>query len=62
VAEPWLSADDIAAHLGATKETVYTWNAEKATLAHKVGHFWTLQSAEIDDGVRRGSGAGVDVS
>ena len=30
MAEPWLSADDIAAHLGITKDTVYTWIAEKA--------------------------------
>ena len=30
MAEPWLSADDIAAHLGVTKDTVYTWIAEKA--------------------------------
>ena len=28
VAEPWLSADDIAAHLGITEDTVYTWIAE----------------------------------
>jgi len=35
VAEPWLSADDIAAHLGVTKDTVYTWIAEKAMPAHK---------------------------
>lgn len=28
--EPWLSADDIAAHLGVTKDAIYTWIAEKA--------------------------------
>jgi excisionase family DNA binding protein len=52
VAEPWLSADDIAAHLGVTKDTVYTWIAEKAMPAHKVGRLWKFQASEIDDWVR----------
>lgn len=57
VAEPWLSADDIAAHLGVTKDTVYTWIAEKAMPAHKVGRLWKFQASEIDDWVRRGGAA-----
>ena len=28
--EPWLSADDIAAHLGVTKDTVYAWISDIA--------------------------------
>jgi excisionase family DNA binding protein len=55
VAEPWLSADDIAAHLGVTKDTVYTWIAEKAMPAHKVGRLWKFQASEIDDWVRAGA-------
>jgi excisionase family DNA binding protein len=54
VAEPWLSADDIAAHLGVTKDTVYTWIAEKAMPAHKIGRLWKFQASEIDDWVRGG--------
>jgi excisionase family DNA binding protein len=57
VAEPWLSADDIAAHLGITKDTVYTWIADKAMPAHKVGRLWKFQANEIDDWVRRGAAA-----
>lgn len=57
VAEPWLSADDIAVHLGVTKDTVYTWIAEKAMPAHKVGRLWKFQASEIDDWVRRGGAA-----
>ena len=56
MAEPWLSADDIAAHLGVTKDTVYTWIAEKAMPAHKVGRLWKFQASEIDDWVRRANG------
>ncbi|MGD9695785.1 MAG: helix-turn-helix domain-containing protein [Thermoleophilia bacterium] len=55
MAEPWLSADDIAAHLGITKDTVYTWIAEKAMPAHKVGRLWKFQASEIDAWVRAGS-------
>lgn len=54
--EPWLSADDIAAHLGVTKDTVYAWIAEKRMPAHKLGRLWKFQAAEVDDWVRR-SGA-----
>ena len=45
MAEPWLSADDIAVHLGVTKDTVYTWIAEKAMPAHKVGRLWKFQAS-----------------
>lgn len=57
VAEPRLSADDIAARLGVTKDTVYTWIAEKAMPAHKIGRLWKFQASEIDDWVRRGGAA-----
>ncbi len=51
--EPWLSADAIATHLGVTKDTVYTWIAEKGMPAHKVGRLWKFQPTEVDDWVRR---------
>ncbi len=59
VPEPWLSADDIASHLGVTKDTVYIWIAEKGMPAHKVGRLWKFQSAEVDEWVRR-EGAAAD--
>lgn len=52
MAAPWLSADDIAAHLGVTKDTVYAWIAEKGMPAHKVGRLWKFQAGEVDDWVR----------
>lgn len=57
MAKPWLSADDIVAHLGITKDTVYTWIAERAMSAHKVGRLWKFQASAIDDWVRRGGAA-----
>jgi excisionase family DNA binding protein len=54
VPESWLSVDDIAAHLGVTKDTVYTWITEKAMLAHEVGQLWKFQASEVDDWARCG--------
>ena len=34
MAEPWLSADDIATHLGVTKDTVYAWIADNGMTPH----------------------------
>lgn len=58
--DPWLSADDIAAHLGVTKDTVYTWIAAKGMPAHKVGRLWKFQALEVDKWVRRASGPSVN--
>ncbi|TFC82142.1 helix-turn-helix domain-containing protein [Cryobacterium sp. TmT2-59] len=60
MAEPWLSADQIAAHLGVTKDTVYAWIAEKGMPAHKIGRLWKFQISEVDEWVRSG-GASIVV-
>ena len=55
--ESWLSAEEIAAHLGVTKDTVYVWIADKAMPAHKIGRLWKFQASEVDDWVRGGGTA-----
>lgn len=57
MAEPWLSAEDIASHLGVTKDTVYAWIVEKSMPAHRVGRLWKFQVSEVDEWVRRGRAA-----
>jgi excisionase family DNA binding protein len=57
MSEPWLSADDIAAHIGVTKDTVYAWISEKQMPAHKVGRLWKFQTSEVDEWVRGGGAA-----
>ncbi|MEV0063805.1 helix-turn-helix domain-containing protein [Nocardia sp. NPDC050718] len=54
MSEPWLSAHDVAAHLGVTNDTVYAWIAHRAMPAHKVGRLWMFQASEVDAWVRRG--------
>lgn len=58
--EPWLSTAAVASHLGVTKDTVYTWIAEKGVPAHKVGRLWKFHTSEVDDWVRRGGAAASD--
>lgn len=57
MSEAWLSVEDIAEHLGVSKDTVYTWVAKKDMPAHKVGRLWKFQASEIDDWVRSGGAA-----
>ncbi|MCB5294482.1 helix-turn-helix domain-containing protein [Arthrobacter sp. SO3] len=61
MAEPWLSADDIATHLGITKDTVYAWITDKRMPAHKVGRLWKFQTSEVDEWVRSGGSDGSEI-
>src|SRR5690348_10037467 len=38
--EPWLSVEQIAAHLAISKETVYRWLEKGKIPAHRVGKQW----------------------
>lgn len=60
MSEPWLSADDIAEHLGVTKDTIYAWIPDKGMPAHKVGRLWKFQASEVDAWVRRGGSASAE--
>ncbi|MDP3375329.1 MAG: excisionase family DNA-binding protein, partial [Hydrogenophaga sp.] len=39
-AEPWLSVDQIAEHLGVTRDSIYRWIDRKNLPAHRVGRLW----------------------
>lgn len=54
MSEPWLSADEIASHLGVSKDTVYAWISTQNMPAHKVGRLWRFQASEVDEWVRQG--------
>jgi excisionase family DNA binding protein len=57
VPESWLSAEEVAEHLGVIKDTVYSWIATKGMPAHKVGRLWKFQISEVDEWVRSGGAA-----
>ncbi len=50
----WLSVEQIAEHLGISKDTVYTWISTRSMPAHKVGRLWKFQIPEIDAWVKAG--------
>lgn len=54
MAERWYSVDEIAAHLGVSRETVYRWIDHKALPAHRIGKFWKLKVTEVDAWARTG--------
>ena len=54
MADRWLSVEEIAAHLGISRDTVYKWIRRKALPAHKVGRLWKFRVDEVDAWVREG--------
>ncbi|WP_081074438.1 helix-turn-helix domain-containing protein [Burkholderia pseudomultivorans] len=52
--EPWVTAEQVAQHLGVVKDTIYRWREHKGLPAHKVGRLWKFQLSEVDEWVRAG--------
>lgn len=51
--EPWLSVDEIAEHLGVSRDTIYNW-LKKGMPAHKFGKLWKFQTSEVDKWIKAG--------
>jgi excisionase family DNA binding protein len=52
--ERWYSLEEIAAHLGVSKDTVHRWIRTREMPAHKVGRLWKFDVAEVNDWVKSG--------
>ncbi len=52
--EPWVSVEDVARHLGISKDTVYRWIEARSLPAHKIGRLWKFKLSDIDEWVRAG--------
>ncbi len=55
--EQWVTASEVANHLGVAKDTVYRWRERKNLPAHKIGRLWKFQLSEVDEWVREGGAA-----
>lgn len=56
----WLSVDEIAAHLGVSRDTIYKWISRKDLPGHKTGRLWKFRVTEVDAWVR-GEASRADV-
>ncbi|PJC99806.1 DNA-binding protein [Janthinobacterium sp. BJB1] len=54
MSESWISVEQIAEHLGVTRDSIYRWIDRKGLPAHRVGRLWKFQRAEVDEWVRAG--------
>lgn len=52
--ERWLSVEEISAHLGVSKETIYRWLDKKKMPAHRVGRLWKFKASEVDQWIKDG--------
>jgi excisionase family DNA binding protein len=58
--EPWISVEQIAEHLGVTRDSIYRWIDAKGLPAHKIGRLWKFKITEVDDWVRRDGARDAD--
>ncbi|MBK7767398.1 MAG: helix-turn-helix domain-containing protein [Sulfuritalea sp.] len=54
MSDRWLSVEEIAEHLGVSKDTVYAWIPKKSMPAHRVGRLWKFQKVEVDVWIKAG--------
>ena len=60
--EPWFSVEEIARHLGVSKETIYRWLEKGQIPAHRLGKLWKFKPSEVDEWVMRGDAKSENVT
>ena len=59
--ERWLSVEEIAFHLGVSKESIYRWAEKSKMPAHKLGRQWKFKASEVDSWLISGDGKKIEV-
>jgi len=54
--ERWVDIEEVAAHLGVNRDSVYRWIETKGFPAHRVGRLFRLKLSEVDEWVKHGAG------
>ena len=60
--ERWVGVEDVAAHLGVAKDSVYRWVEAKGLPARRVGRLLRFRLSEVDHWVETGAGDGASGS
>jgi len=55
--EPWGAVEEVAKHLGVTKDSVYRWIESRGLPEHKIGRLWKFRLSEIDSWIEAGGAA-----
>jgi excisionase family DNA binding protein len=55
--ERWASVEEVAAHVGVRKDSIYRWIERFDLPAQKIGKLWKLKISEVDAWVRAGGTA-----
>ena len=55
--DAYLSVEQVAAYLGVSKDTVYSWRTAKRMPAHRLGRLWKFKKDEVDGWVKSGGAA-----
>jgi len=56
-AEPWVSVEGVAWHLGVANDSVYRWIPGRGFPAHRMGRLWKFKISAVDEWVRQGGAA-----
>jgi excisionase family DNA binding protein len=55
MAERWLPVEEIAAHLGVNRDTIYKWIERKRMPCHKAGCLWQFLASGVDAWAEKGT-------
>lgn len=58
--ERWMSLEEIANHLGVSKDTIRAWIKKDTIPYHKVGRQYKFRLSEVDNWVESGESADAD--
>lgn len=58
--ERWQSLEEIANHIGCSKDTIRTWIKKRTIPYHKVGRQFKFKISEVDEWIQSGKSADAD--
>ena len=58
--ERWQSLEEIANHIGCSKDTIRAWIKKETIPYHKVGRQFKFKISEVDEWIQSGKSANAD--